>query len=49
MGTKAPQLPEWPYSTAEYCTFLKEMDAYYETPQESPLHHDNRCTLMVKD
>jgi hypothetical protein len=45
----APKRPEWPYSSAEYCTFLKAMDEYYGTPKNSPLHHDNRCTLMVKD
>lgn len=45
----APKAPSYPYSSADYCKFLKEMDAYHETPKNSPLHHDNRCVLQFRD
>lgn len=44
-----PVVPIWPYSSAEWCTYLKGLDAYYGTDPRSPLHHDQRCTLMVQD
>jgi hypothetical protein len=44
-----PKPPAYPWSSAEYCTFLKAMDVYHGTDPRSPLHHDQRCTLMVKD
>lgn len=44
----SPKAPEWPYSSADMCKHLKAMDAYYGTPKNSPLHHDNRCVLQYQ-
>jgi len=51
MGNKKPVHPgvmAWPYTAAERCKWLKAMDEYYGTPKNSPLHHDQRCTLMYR-
>lgn len=29
----------------ESCATWRELDAKWDTPVLSPLHHDNRCTL----
>jgi hypothetical protein len=44
----SPKAPKWPYSSADMCKHYRAMDEYYGTPENSPLHHDNRCTLMFK-
>lgn len=38
--------PRWPgqlATPAELCAYWHSMDAHYSTPEDSPLHHSNRC------
>ena len=39
----------WPRTSAQWCTYFKDMDARFDTDKRSPLHHDNRCPMQMKE
>ncbi len=38
----------WPATESEWCATFKRLDIEFNTDRNSPLHHDNRCSIHAK-